>query len=187
VERIAAIKVPLGGVVIASTLAAATLLRPSTQSSPPEPVAYSIPPELERAVLDGRGHLTSCFESATRVDRLVQKNADAVNEIIARADNAAKDIEAISNELRGLSKDADPEIKVLLDNLDQASADAKDLVATAKKELQDTGDKLRGKLQKLDGIIDNTRSITKKELQQTGDELHPKLDTPRCADRISGD
>jgi hypothetical protein len=81
-------------------------------------------------------HETSSHTSvATRVDELVQQNADQVNDIIARADNAAKNIEAISNELRGLSKD-DPKHKALLDNLDQALADAQDLIATANKELQ---------------------------------------------------
>src|SRR5258706_9727131 len=94
---------------------------------------------------------------AQRVDGLVQKNADAVQDIIQRADRAAKNIEAVAEQLRGISKDADPKIKALLENLDAASADAKDLVATAKAELKETRSALRAKLDKLDGVIDNTR------------------------------
>jgi phospholipid/cholesterol/gamma-HCH transport system substrate-binding protein len=120
---------------------------------------------------------------ATRVDGLVQKNADAVNDIIARADNAAKNLERLSNDLRGLSNSASPKVQILLDNLDQASADAKDLVATAKKELQDTGDKLRGKLDKFDGVIDNTRSITKK-IDEGNGTLGQLVNNPAIADNI---
>jgi hypothetical protein len=65
--------------------------------------------------------------------------------MIARADDAAKNVEAIAAELRSMSYDADPRIQELLDNLDQASADAKDLVATARRELEQTGDELRAK------------------------------------------
>ncbi len=66
---------------------------------------------------------------------LGKNNADAAQDIIQRADQAAKNIEAISDELRGLSDD-DPRTQELLDNLDAAAADAKELVSTAKKELQ---------------------------------------------------
>jgi phospholipid/cholesterol/gamma-HCH transport system substrate-binding protein len=120
---------------------------------------------------------------AQRVDGLVQKNADAVQDIIQRADRAAKNIEAVADQLRGISKDADPKIKALLDNLDAASADAKDLVATAKSELQQTGDKLRGKLDKLDGVIDNTRSITHKIDTDTG-TLGKLVNDPAIADNV---
>jgi phospholipid/cholesterol/gamma-HCH transport system substrate-binding protein len=120
---------------------------------------------------------------AQRVDGLVQKNADAVQDIIQRADRAAKNIEVVADQLRAISKDADPKIKALLDNLDAASADAKDLVATAKGELQQTGDKLRNKLDKLDGVIDNTRSITHKIDTDTG-TLGKLVNDPAIADNV---
>jgi phospholipid/cholesterol/gamma-HCH transport system substrate-binding protein len=99
---------------------------------------------------------------AARLDGLVQKNADTVSDIIDRADRSIKRIELITADLRDISSKGGPKVQKLLDNLDDASADAKDLVATAKKELTQTGDKLREKLDKLDGVIDNTRSITHK-------------------------
>jgi phospholipid/cholesterol/gamma-HCH transport system substrate-binding protein len=121
--------------------------------------------------------------TAQRIDGLVEKNAAAVEDIIQRADRAAKNIEAIASDLRAISKDADPRIKDLLKNLDEASADAKDLVATAKSELQQTGDKLRGKLDKLDGVIDNTRSITQKIDEDKGTLGH-LVNDPTIADNV---
>ncbi len=78
----------------------------------------------------GRG-ATSCPRTDLR-----RKNAEAVQEIIHRADHAAKNIEAISDELHRISNGDDPRTQELLDNLDEAAADAKELVATAKSELQ---------------------------------------------------
>ena len=121
--------------------------------------------------------------TAQRIDGLVQKNAAAVEDIIQRADRASKNIEAIAADLRAISKDADPRIKELLKNLDDASADAKDLVTTAKSELQQTGDKLRGKLDKLDGVIDNTRSITQKIDEDKG-TLGRLVNDPTIADNV---
>jgi len=74
-------------------------------------------------------------------------------------------------------------VQSLLKNLDEASADAKDLVATAKKELTQTGDKLRGKLDKLDGVIDDTKSITGKIDQDTG-TLGRLVNDPAIADNV---
>ncbi|MDQ3298915.1 MAG: hypothetical protein M3619_20235, partial [Myxococcota bacterium] len=82
--------------------------------------------------------------------------------IIQRADRVMINIEGLTNDLRGITKDADPKVAAILENLDAASAEAKDLVATAKKELEETGQSLRGKLDKLDGVIANTESITDK-------------------------
>jgi len=99
---------------------------------------------------------------ATRVDGLVQREAGTVSDIIQRADRSMQKIEQITTDLRTITKGADPRIEAILHNLDDASADAKDLVATAKHELTATGETLRGKLDKLDGVIDNTQSITRK-------------------------
>src|SRR5207344_1453450 len=77
---------------------------------------------------------------ATRVDGLVQREAGTVGDIIERADRSMTKIEQIATDLRSITKGADPRIEKILHNLDDASADAKDLVATAKSELQQTGD-----------------------------------------------
>jgi phospholipid/cholesterol/gamma-HCH transport system substrate-binding protein len=126
------------------------------------------------------GPLTSV---ANRVDGLVQREANTVADVIERADRSMGKIEAIANDLRDISKDADPRVKEMLKNLDDASADAKDLIATAKSELQQTGDKLRNKLDKIDGVIDNTRSITTKIDNDTG-TLGRLVNDPQIADNI---
>jgi len=105
---------------------------------------------------------------ATRVDGLVQREAGNVADIIERADRSMARIEQITTDLRAITKGADPRIEHILHNLDDASAEAKDLVATAKSELTQTGQALRGKLDKLDGVINNTESITRKVNEDKG-------------------
>jgi phospholipid/cholesterol/gamma-HCH transport system substrate-binding protein len=92
----------------------------------------------------------------------VARGTPVVQDLIERADRVSKNLESMSKDLRELAATGNPKVQELLKNLDEASAAAKDLVATAKSELTQTGDKLREKLDKIDGIIDNTRSITKK-------------------------
>ena len=120
---------------------------------------------------------------ATRVDGLVQREAGTVADIIERADRSMQKIEQITNDLRSITNGADPQIAKILQNLDEASAEAKDLVATAKTELNQTGDKLREKLDKLDGVIGNTESITKKIDDDKG-TLGRLVNDPAIADNV---
>lgn len=120
---------------------------------------------------------------ATRVDGLVQREAGTVADIIERADRSMQKIEQIANDLRSITKGADPKIDKILENLDSASAEAKDLVATAKAELKTTGDALRGKLDKLDGVISNSESITAKIDQDKG-TLGRLVNDPAIADNV---
>src|SRR5262245_36513524 len=118
---------------------------------------------------------------ATRVDGLVQREAGTVGDIIERADRSMAKIEQITNDLHKITRGADPRIESILKNLDDASAEAKGLVATAKSELTQTGDKLREKLDKIDGVIDNTRSITQKIDEDKG-TLGRLVNDPTIAD-----
>ena len=120
---------------------------------------------------------------ATRVDGLVQREAGTVQSIIERADRSMAKIEQITTDLRDITKGADPRITSILKNLDDASAEAKDLVETAKSELNKTGDSIRGKLDKLDGVIDNTTSITKKIDEDKG-TLGKLVNDPTIADNV---
>lgn len=120
---------------------------------------------------------------ANRVDGLVQKETDTVARIIERADRSMAKIEVIANDIRAITKNADPQVAKILKNLDEATADAKDLVATAKRELEDTGKSLRGKLDKLDGVINNTTSITEKIDQDKG-TLGRLVNDPAIADNV---
>ncbi len=120
---------------------------------------------------------------AGRIDGLVQKEADTVERIIERADRTIAKVEAIADDVRRITRNADPQLKNILKNLDDASAEAKDLVTTAKKELENTGKSLRGKLDKIDGVIDNTRSITKKVDDGTG-TIGKLVNDPEIADNV---
>jgi phospholipid/cholesterol/gamma-HCH transport system substrate-binding protein len=120
---------------------------------------------------------------ATRVDGLVQREAGTVSDIIERADRSMARIEQITADLRSITKGADPRIEHILHNLDDASAEAKDLVTTAKSELTQTGDKLRDKLDKLDGVISNTQSITRKIDEDKG-TLGRLVNDPAIADNV---
>jgi phospholipid/cholesterol/gamma-HCH transport system substrate-binding protein len=120
---------------------------------------------------------------ATRVDGLVQREAGTVADIIARADRSMQKIEQIANDLRNITQGADPQIARILENLDGASKEAKDLVASAKTELEQTGNALRGKLDQLDGVIGNTESITKKIDDDKG-TLGRLVNDPAIADNV---
>jgi len=120
---------------------------------------------------------------ATRVDGLVQREAPAVGEIIDRANRSMAKIEQIASDLRSITKGADPRIDKILSNLDSASSEAKDLVTTARNEITQTGDALRGKLDKLDGVIGNTESITKKIDDDKG-TLGRLVNDPAIADNV---
>lgn len=120
---------------------------------------------------------------ATRVDGLVQREAGTVGDIIERADRSMAKIEQITNDLHAITKGADPRIDNILKNLDAASAEAKDLVTTAKSELTQTGDALRNKLDKLDGVIGNSESITRKIDEDKG-TLGRLVNDPAIADNV---
>lgn len=120
---------------------------------------------------------------ATRVDGLVQREAGTVGSIIQRADRSMEKIEQIANDLRALTRGADPQIVKILKNLDEASAEAKALVASAKQELEQTGDVLRGKLDKLDGVISSTESIAQKIDSEKG-TLGRLVNDPVIADNV---
>ena len=120
---------------------------------------------------------------ANRVDGLVQREAGTVASIIERADRSMAKIEQIADDLRAITKDADPRVQRILANLDEASGEAKALVATAKEELAQTGGALRDKLDKLDGVIGNTESITKKINEDQG-TLGRLVNDPAIADNV---
>ena len=120
---------------------------------------------------------------ASRIDGLVQREAGTVGDIIERADRSMAKIDQIASDLRSITKGADPRIDQILHNLDDASSEAKDLVATARKELTQTGDALRGKLDKLDGAIGNTESITHKINDDKG-TLGRLVNDPAIADNV---
>jgi phospholipid/cholesterol/gamma-HCH transport system substrate-binding protein len=100
--------------------------------------------------------------AANQLDQLIQQQSGTVADILAKADSSITRIDEITKDVRAITGGANPRIDKILDNLDAASSQAKDLVASAKKEVEDTGTKVREKLDLVDEVIQNTNSITKK-------------------------
>ncbi len=120
---------------------------------------------------------------ATRVDGLVQRESGTIAEIIERANRSIARIDDITADLKKITNNADPKITKILENLDAASKDTQALIADAKTQLDTTGDALRGKLDKLDGIVDDTHSITSKIDQDKG-TLGRLVNDPAIADNV---
>lgn len=120
---------------------------------------------------------------ANRVDDLVQRESQTVKDILDRADRAVARIDAIAADIRAISGDADDRVKVILTNLEDASAEAKALVASAKAEVEQTGDKLRQKLDLVDQVVANTQSITEKIDQDKG-TLGRLVNDPTIAENV---
>ncbi|HEU0037060.1 MAG TPA: MlaD family protein [Kofleriaceae bacterium] len=120
---------------------------------------------------------------AARVDGLVQKNADTVEGIIQRLDRTMQKVELIADDVRAITKTTRPQLDTVMKNLEEASAEAKDLVTTAKRELEDTGKSLRGKLDKLDGVITNTESITHK-IDEGNGTLSQLVNQPEIGENV---
>lgn len=99
---------------------------------------------------------------ADRVDALVQTESDTVSSILSRADRSMANIEAITDDIRGLTDGNDAQIDRILDQLEEASTEARELVVSARKEVEDTGTKVREKLDEVDTLISNSASVAEK-------------------------
>ncbi|MEZ4358839.1 MAG: MlaD family protein [Kofleriaceae bacterium] len=120
---------------------------------------------------------------ATRVDGLIQREAGTVSDILQRANRSMSRIEQITADIRALTHGADGRVNSILENLDAASAEARALVTTAQKELTDTGEAVRSKLDQLDGVLTHTESITEKIDQDQG-TLGRLVNDPAIADNV---
>ena len=120
---------------------------------------------------------------ADRVDTLVQNEAGTIERIIERAERTVAAVEGLTADVRNITKGADPKVEKILSELEAASAEARVLVSTAKDELKATGDSVRGKLDKLDGVISNTESITQKINEDKG-TLGKLVNDPAIADNV---
>lgn len=120
---------------------------------------------------------------ATRVDGLIQRESGTVSDILERANRSMTRIEQITADIKKMTNGADGKVNSILQNLDAASAEAKVLVETARKELADTGEAVRGKLDQLDGVIANTESITAKIDDDKG-TLGRLVNDPAIADNV---
>ncbi|GAB4527012.1 MAG: hypothetical protein Tsb0020_44620 [Haliangiales bacterium] len=105
---------------------------------------------------------------AERVDGLVQTEADTVAQILARLDRSMANIQAITADVRRMTGGNDSQVERILDRLEEASTEARDLVISARSEVELTGASVREKLDAVDEILANTTSITEKIDQDDG-------------------
>lgn len=99
---------------------------------------------------------------AERIDGLVQSEAQTVARILERLDRSMGNIEAITAEVRGMTSGQDSQLDRILDRLEEASTEARDLVVSARGEVEQTGAKVREKLDLVDGLLSSSASVAKK-------------------------
>lgn len=92
---------------------------------------------------------------ASRLDQLVQEESDKVTSILNR-------IDLITADVRAITKGGDEKIDRILDNLDKASKEAESLMVSAKAEVEQTGSKVREKLDLVDEVLGRTTSVVTK-------------------------
>jgi phospholipid/cholesterol/gamma-HCH transport system substrate-binding protein len=120
---------------------------------------------------------------AGRIDQLVQEEADTVKSILERTDRTIARIESITQDIRGVTQGADDKVNAILDNLDEASKEAKTLVTSARTEVEQTGAAVREKLDRLDGLIDNSGEVARKLNSDEG-TLGKLVTDPTIADNV---
>ncbi len=133
--------------------------------------------DLRRVV---NGPLSS---TANRIDDLVQSEAETVSDILQSASVSLERIERITADIRSVTSTADDKVLRILENLDQASAEARTLVVTAREEVEVTGEKVREKLDLVDDVLVNTESITRKIDDDQG-TLGRLVNDPTIADNV---
>jgi len=120
---------------------------------------------------------------ANNVDVLVQKESGRVSAMIDKAQASLDRIDQITKDIRAVTDGADDRVNKILDNLDAASAEAKELMTVARAEVEQTGDKLQEKLDMVDQVITNTESITQKIDDDRG-TLGRLVNDPAIADNV---
>jgi phospholipid/cholesterol/gamma-HCH transport system substrate-binding protein len=114
---------------------------------------------------------------ADNVDRAVAEDKELVKSILQRADHIADNVDAITTTGR-------PQVNRILHNVD-------DLVVTTKREVQETGEDLRAKLDRLDRSIDslqdtlgNAADVSKKINSPDQGTLGKLVNDPTIADNV---
>ena len=147
--------------------------------------------EIQGLAADIRKQVNGPIKNMTgNLDKLVSTDAEVIHSILARADHAMETIDRIATDVRGVTGPSQDSVNQTIKNVEQVSADLKDLVATTKSEVSLTGqsvreklDKIDGTLASLDGAIKNTQSITKK-LDEDQGTLGKLVNDPKIAENV---
>lgn len=122
--------------------------------------------------------------TAGRIDRLVQEQSQTIERILGGMDRTIAEVEKISLDIRGVTSTADDKVKVILDNLDDASREAKTLVATTRTEVEQTGAALRQRLDQLDPMFADSAEVARKINSPDEGTLGRLVNDPAIADNV---
>ncbi len=120
---------------------------------------------------------------ADRLNSLVQEGAPTVTSILNNVDRSVEKIERISQQLDKATNRG--QIEQIITNINEASAEAKTLLTSARNEVEVTGKALRTKMDKLDRILDSSGSIAEKINDDEG-TLGRLVNDGTIADNIEG-
>lgn len=98
---------------------------------------------------------------ADNLDDLIRTEAQTVSSILRRTDRTIARIEQIAGDIRDATQEGG-KFDNILTNLEGASAEARVLVESARGEVEQTGAKVREKLDMVDGILADTGSVMSK-------------------------
>lgn len=121
--------------------------------------------------------------AVNRVDALVQKEAPEVEGLIAEGREALVRLNAITKDVRGVTADGGKKINDIIAKLEGLPDKLDDLIATTKNEITETGDAVRGKLDRVDDILASADSIGKKIDDNQG-TLGRLVNDPAIADNV---
>lgn len=146
--------------------------------------------EIAGLVVDVRRIVNKQVDNiATNVDKMIEEDAKIVNAILLKADRALGNIERITADIKQVTGRDD--IGNVMGNLEAATAEAKMLLAEARKELATTGTVVREKLDKLDGTLasleraaGHTANVTDKIDNDQG-TLGRLVNDPTIADNLT--
>ena len=99
---------------------------------------------------------------ANRLDRLVQEQSKTVESVLARLDNTLARAEKIAADIREVTVDADEKIDKILADVDETVQEAKNLMVSARSEVEQTGAVVREKLDLVDEFMTRSTSIATK-------------------------
>lgn len=156
--------------------------------------------EVKGLVADVRklvnGQITSIADT---VDVELKKDAVVIRDVLNRADDTLGNVQGIAADVKRITAGADRKVNAILDNLRGATADAKQLIADTRQQIDENGNKLSKTLDDVDGAVgkvdgaiasfkstmDNSSSITKKIDEDQG-TLGRLVNDPTIADNIEG-
>lgn len=147
--------------------------------------------EIEALAADIRKQVNGPIANmAGNLDKEISRDTELVHSILARADAALSTIDSIARDVKGVTGPSQESVNQIIKNVEQVSADLKDLVAVTKSEVSLTGQSVREKLDKIDGTIasldgtlKNTESISKK-LDDDQGTLGKLVNDPRIAENV---